>query len=262
MRFLTLAWLQNNRLTGTIPDLSNCAYLINLQLKHNELTGVVPHSLMSLPTLKSVSLDNNLLQGQMPVFRMGVMVNVSQNNSFCRVDMVPCDPRVTILLEIAADLGYPIVLTSSWKGNNPCEGWNFIVCELEGGEIVTINLENQNLNGTISPAFSNLTGLGKLMLAGNNLMGEIPESLTTLSHLELLDLSNNNISGQVPQFPYKVKLITTGNFLLGSSQGAGENAAAPFDNAVAPSDYDDTTTRRPSKTINFIWLSGKQLSVV
>lgn len=85
----------------------------------------------------------------------------------------------------------------SIKGNNACTGGYL------------------GLGGIISPAFSNLTSLVKLTLAGNNLTHSIPHSLTTLPQLQLLDVSDNNLTGQVPKFPSKVKLNTTDNALLG-----------------------------------------------
>nr|KYP56029.1 putative receptor protein kinase TMK1 [Cajanus cajan] len=195
MTQLSQAWLHTNRFTGPIPDLSQCKSLFDLQLRDNQLTGLVPGSLMSLSSLKNVSLDNNLLQGPVPV--------------------------VTVLLKIAEGFGYPIQLANSWNGNDPCDGWNFVVCA--EGKIVTVNFAKQGFQGTISPAFANLTDLRSLFLNGNNLTGSIPDSLTTLSQLVTLDVSDNNLSGEVPKFASKVKLLTAGNALLGKplSPGSG-----------------------------------------
>lgn len=53
-------WLDYNKFTGPIPDLSNCTDLSDLQLRNNKLTGLVPPWLMALPSLQNLSLDNNL----------------------------------------------------------------------------------------------------------------------------------------------------------------------------------------------------------
>ena len=89
-----------------------------------------------------------------------------------------------------------------------------------------MNLTRQNLTGTISPAFGNLTYLWNLYLGGNNLMGSIPESLATLPQLKALDVSNNNLSGNIPKFSSKVKFIATGNIFLGLSQPNGTSPSA------------------------------------
>ncbi|CAJ1849988.1 unnamed protein product [Sphenostylis stenocarpa] len=225
MTHLSQVWLHKNLFTGPIPDLSNCTTLFDLQLRDNQLTGVVPPSLMSLSSLQNVSLDNNVLQGPVPSFGKGVKVTLNGVNSFCRKDAGPCDSRVTTLLDIAKDFGYSLQLARSWTGNDPCGDWSFVVCA--AGKIITVNLAKQNLTGTISPAFANLTDLRNLYLNNNNLGGSIPGGLTTLAQLEVLDVSYNNLSGDVPKFPTKVKFNTAGNALLGHSGGGGGSGTTP-----------------------------------
>ncbi|CAL5214070.1 unnamed protein product [Lathyrus oleraceus] len=219
MTYLTQAWLQNNHFTGPIPDFSQCKNLFDLQLRDNQFTGVVPDSLMSMSSLQNVSLGNNVLQGPVPVFSKGMTATNNGINSFCLDKPGPCDDRVMVLLQIAEGFGYPIQFAKVWKGNDPCQDWQYVLCS--GGKITTLNFGKRNLQGTISPAFANLTDLNRLILSGNNLTGSIPQSLTTLSQLETLDVSNNNLSGKVPNFSPKVKLISDGNVLLGKDPGSG-----------------------------------------
>ncbi|XP_073222897.1 uncharacterized protein [Cicer arietinum] len=218
MKFLFQAWLHNNLFTGQIPNMSNCTYLFDLQLHSNLLSGLVPPSLFALSTLKNISLDDNTLQGPIPVFHEGVNATW-KNNKFCRNDVGPCDPQTTIVLEIFAAFGYPFVLSEI--RNDVCNGGLWITCH--SGKIVRIDFENQRFGGTISPSFSKLKSLVNLTIGGNNLTGSIPHSLTTLPQLQLLNVSDNNLSGQIPKFSSNVKLITRGNPLLGRNIG-GENA--------------------------------------
>ncbi|CAI8618564.1 unnamed protein product [Vicia faba] len=217
MTYLTQVWFQNNKFTGPIPDISQCKNLFDLQLRDNQFTGVVPDSLMSMSSLKNVTLRNNLLQGPVPVSSNGGTIDIGLN-SFCLDKPGPCDDRVMVLLKIAEGFGYPIQFANSWKGNDPCKDWQSVLCS--GGKINTLNFGKRDLQGTISPAFANLTDLNRLILSGNNLTGSIPQSLTTLTQLETLDVSNNNLSGKVPVFSPKVKLITDGNVLLGKDPGS------------------------------------------
>jgi len=212
MTHLTQVWLMNNKFTGQIPDFSNCSDLFDLQLRDNQLTGVVPSSLMALSSLQNVSLHNNHLQGPFPSFRKGVLFTLDEIHSFCRNTPGPCDMRVTTLLRVAGEFGYPLQLVNSWKGNNPCRNWSFVVCS--EGKIITLNLAKQKLKGTISPAFASLTYLRNLYLGDNNLTGSIPWSLTSLAHLQVLDVSNNNLSGDVPKFSSMLRFNSTGNVLL------------------------------------------------
>jgi len=229
MRFLSQAWLNNNAFTGPIPNMSNSTHLFDLQLHSNQLTGLVPSSLFSLPSLTNISLDNNNFKGPIPVFHKDVKATWEANN-FCRSNVGPCDPQVMVVLEIFAALGYPEFASMS-NNNDICNNGVLITCQK--GKIVSVDFGGQQLSGTISPAFSNLTSIVNLTLADNNLTGSIPKSLTTLPQLKFLDVSYNNLYGQVPEFPSMVKLITRGNVaflkLNVSQQGGGENAAASRD---------------------------------
>ena len=253
MTHLAQVWLQKNQFTGPIPDLSNCTSLFDLQLRDNQLTGVVPVSLMGMSSLKNVSLDNNMLQGPQPVFGKGVTATLKGINSFCTTDGTPCDDRVNALLEAAGGFGYPIRLANSWGGNDPCQDWSFVVCA--GGKIVTVNLGKLDLNGTISRAFANLTDLRNLYLNDNNLNGSIPESLTSLPQLEVLDVSNNDLSGKIPNFPSKVKFRYGGNALLGQSGGGGGSGnSSSADSGNAPSGSPSKASSGTSLSAG--WIAG------
>ncbi|PON95492.1 Mitogen-activated protein kinase kinase kinase [Trema orientale] len=235
MTSLYQVWLHKNQFGGPIPDLSNLDALFDLQLRDNSLTGVVPSSLTKISSLRNVTLANNKLQGPKPSFPSSVTnVELDGTNSFCKDTSGPCDTQVSTLLAVAGDLGYPSVFADSWKGNDACADWTFVVCDADGN-VITVNFQKQHFSGTISPAFANLTSLKNLYLNDNNLSGSIPNSLTLLPQLQVLDVSNNNLTGEIPTFPPKVKFTTTGNLLLGKtpspgsggSSGSGSNGTTP-----------------------------------
>ncbi|KAL2508743.1 Leucine-rich repeat protein kinase family protein [Forsythia ovata] len=229
MSQLSQVWLHANAFTGPIPDLSNCTILFDLQLRDNQFTGLVPASLISLPKLVNITLQNNKLQGPMPEFGKGVKVELGNTNSFCKDTAGACDPQVTALLDVAGAIGFPISLADSWKGDDACQDWKFITCDLQKKNVNGLNLGKQKFSGTISPAFSNLTSLRNLLLNDNNLTGSIPNVLTTLPELQTLDVSNNNLSGPIPVFPASVKFSHDGNLFLGKnvSTGGGGVGGAP-----------------------------------
>ncbi|XP_050237128.1 receptor-like kinase TMK4 [Mercurialis annua] len=236
MTQLSQVWLHKNQFTGPIPDLSNCENIFDLQLRDNQFTGVVPASLVSLPRLVNVSLTNNKLQGPSPVFPSSVttVVNDGKNN-YCAGSGTPCDPQVTVLLEVAGAFGYPIRLSDDWTGNDACLNWDFVTCDPQK-KVTTVNLAKQGFSGTISPAFANLTSLRNLYLNGNNLSGSIPDGLTKLPSLQVLDVSNNNLSGTVPKFPDTVKFTTKpGNLLLGTQISPSGSPGSPGSDGSVPS---------------------------
>ncbi|KAG8079198.1 hypothetical protein GUJ93_ZPchr0007g2995 [Zizania palustris] len=66
-----LSWLQeirldNNMLTGPIPDLSASPSLSVIHLENNQLTGGVPSYLSNLPRLSELYVENNRLSGVIP----------------------------------------------------------------------------------------------------------------------------------------------------------------------------------------------------
>lgn len=216
MTNLEEVWLHSNRLSGPLPDFSGLKGLEILSLRDNAFTGPVPESLVNLESLKAINLTNNYLQGPAPKFPSSVAVDMAENtNSFCSSNS-SCDTRVSTLLLILKSVNYPRKLAENWKGNDPCADWFGITCN--NGNITIVNLENLGLTGTLSPQFSSLKSLKRLVLANNNLTGTIPEGLTSLPELTELDVSNNQLYGKVPTFRSKFVLKTNGNPDIGKDQ--------------------------------------------
>ncbi|XP_022846687.1 probable LRR receptor-like serine/threonine-protein kinase At1g67720 [Olea europaea var. sylvestris] len=59
-------WLDENSLSGSIPDFSGCPNLKKIHLENNQLTGELPSSLANLPNLKELYVQNNVLSGRVP----------------------------------------------------------------------------------------------------------------------------------------------------------------------------------------------------
>ncbi|XP_059314095.1 receptor protein kinase TMK1-like [Lycium ferocissimum] len=214
MTQLTQLWLQGNEFTGPLPDFSGLTQLQNISVRDNSLTGPVPESLVNLPSLNTVNLTNNLFQGPVPKFAASVLVDLlPDTNSFCLSTPGPCDSRVNTLLAVAKDVGYPKEFAENWKGNDPCSPWKGITCD--GGNITVLNFQKMGLTGKISPSYSSITSLQKLMLANNFLTGTIPTELASLPNLRELDVSNNQLYGKLPPFKSNVMVITEGNVNIG-----------------------------------------------
>ncbi|KAE8722567.1 Leucine-rich repeat protein kinase family protein isoform 2 [Hibiscus syriacus] len=145
MTELTQVWVHVNSFTGPIPDLSKCKSLFDLQVRDNQLTGPVPNSLLKLSSLKNVSLENNKLQGPFPKFDVTVVkAQINGNNNFCNTYGAPCDPQVSMLIEIAGGFKYPVLLSDSWEGNDACQ-MSFVTCDSQKS-VITVNLANKGLS--------------------------------------------------------------------------------------------------------------------
>ncbi|GAU26733.1 hypothetical protein TSUD_317310 [Trifolium subterraneum] len=76
-------WLDGNMLTGPIPDFTGCMDLKIIHLENNQLAGVLPASLGSLPNLKELYVQNNRLSGTIPseLLSKYLLFNYSGNNN-------------------------------------------------------------------------------------------------------------------------------------------------------------------------------------
>ncbi|KAG5244952.1 receptor protein kinase [Salix suchowensis] len=219
MTQLAQVWLHKNEFTGPIPDLTECKSIFDLQLRDNQLSGIVPASLVSLPKWPCA---------QFPPSVTKVDNNVG-NNKYCAPPGVSCDAQVMAMLEIAGGFGYPSILSDGWDDNNAC-GWAFVTCDADKKNVVTVNLAKQHFPGRISPSFAKLASLKNLYLNDNNLTGSIPDSLTKLPELVTFDVSNNNLSGKIPNFPATVKFITKpGNPFWGTEVETGGGTTTSSD---------------------------------
>ncbi|KAF3457407.1 hypothetical protein FNV43_RR02064 [Rhamnella rubrinervis] len=96
-------------------------------------------------------------------------------------------------------------LLPSWKlipstnsSHSSCCRWTGIVCN-EFGSVTEINLTTSNLKGTLQYFnFSSFPNLLSLDLYNNSLYGSIPSHISNLSRLTHLDLSLNQLSGNIP----------------------------------------------------------------
>ncbi|XP_041023290.1 protein STRUBBELIG-RECEPTOR FAMILY 8-like isoform X2 [Juglans microcarpa x Juglans regia] len=108
------------------------------------------------------------------------------------------DPSEVQPLEVLyAALNSPSQLTN-WKssGGDPCsESWKGITCE--GSAVVSIEISELGLNGTMGYSFSDLKSLRKLNLAGNNLSGNLPYSVSSMVSLSYLNVSRNSLSQSI-----------------------------------------------------------------
>ncbi|KAI9383158.1 hypothetical protein POPTR_013G037533v4 [Populus trichocarpa] len=111
---------------------------------------------------------------------------------------------------------------SSWVGSSPCK-WLGITCDNSGSvahfslqhfdlrgtlhsfnfssfpNLLTLNLRNNSLYGTIPLEIGLLTSLNVLYLDKNNLTDLIPSSIGNLRNLSILNIAENNLSGSVPR---------------------------------------------------------------
>nr|KYP40063.1 putative LRR receptor-like serine/threonine-protein kinase At5g45840 family [Cajanus cajan] len=88
----------------------------------------------------------------------------------------------------------------SWNGKeeggiDPCS-WFGVECS--HGNVVSLNLKDLCLHGTLAPEIGKLVHIKSIILRNNYFYGDIPKEILQLEDLEVLDLGYNNFSGQFP----------------------------------------------------------------
>ncbi|KAK4487684.1 hypothetical protein RD792_005653 [Penstemon davidsonii] len=102
------------------------------------------------------------------------------------------------LLKFKAKVDYdPFGALANWNANDcdPCK-WSGVDCL--DNKVHVIDLNGQDLEGTLTPELGNLTHLKYLDLSKNHLSGTIPPQFGQLTTLEVLDLRDNNLTGTIP----------------------------------------------------------------
>ncbi|XP_020220801.1 probable LRR receptor-like serine/threonine-protein kinase At5g59680 [Cajanus cajan] len=111
---------------------------------------------------------------------------------------------VIVMEDLARSLHNPPV---DWNGD-PClpkgNSWTGVTCSSDfHARVVTLNLTNAGLTGSLPPTLGHLSGLAHLWLGGNKLTGNIPD-LSGLKELETLHLEKNNFEGSLPSSTEKL----------------------------------------------------------
>lgn len=113
--------------------------------------------------------------------------------------------------------------TAKWTIADPMPTWFGVGIDTVDSTVVSLNLPNNNIVGTVPADFGDLNRLKTLDLSGNKLNGVIPDAFGNFDSLTRLNLSNNEFTGEVPAALGNLQFLTYLN--LSGNQLTGVNAA-------------------------------------
>ncbi|XAR57958.1 Non-specific serine/threonine protein kinase [Bertholletia excelsa] len=229
--------LSMNVLSGTI-DQSVGLWLPNLQLLYlgeNELNGEVPVSLSNATNLGTLYLEANRFAGHIRA-DLGRLKNLEMLN--LRGKQLTVEPGSSELGFLApmtncTSLQYLLIAGNPWGGSlpesvgnlsNTLEQFGASSSQLKGHipsgigylKVNSLELEHNNLRGSIPSTIRGMERLQKLYLFDNEIEGSIPDGICLLGNLGVLDLHRSKLSGSIPSCIGNLTLLQ--NLILGSNK--------------------------------------------
>jgi Leucine-rich repeat (LRR) protein len=178
--------LYYNKLTGSIPDLSQLINLRQFDVDGNMLSGMAPESLFNLPSIVNMYLLNNKdLTGTIP--------NIGDSSRLEKISVLGCSFTGSIPQSLSALSTLRLLQLKD----------NAITGTIPAGllslpELETLGLHGNRLVGSI-PSIDAVTGsaLRSLSLGSNSLEGSLPDGIEALTALQFLYAHDNALTGTV-----------------------------------------------------------------
>lgn len=205
---VTEIFLNNNGLSGTMPDLSDLPGLSILRLQQNDISGDISTILDDIPGIRILDLSSNNITGNLPA-SIGTMtdifnVNLSDNG---------ITGSIPVEIGDATTLGYLSIYENNLIGSIPST-----IGQLTS--LIELKLYGNTLSGSLPAELGDMTALEDLNLSGNAFSGSIPTDLGDLSALRILNLSQANLGGTLPSSLGSITTLQTldltGNNVSGS----------------------------------------------
>ena len=122
-----------------------------------------------------------------------------------------------------ATKGVDWTLNDNWNSGDACT-WSGVVCDTAGNNVVKLELNNNNLQGSLPAEIGNFPALRELLISDNSISGTIPAEIGNLSSLTRLIMDDNMFSGEIPAEIGNLRFLNT--LRLGGNELSGAVPAA------------------------------------
>ncbi|KAI4384582.1 hypothetical protein MLD38_002713 [Melastoma candidum] len=209
--------LQVNSLDGDIPDwIGKMESLEVLNLSGNRFSGGLPSSLGNLKALQVLDLSWNGLTGSLAESLHGCssLLEVDFSHNSFTGDVSSGIFGSKLLMGSLPRLQMLDMSSNYFSGGIPSDFRDMT------SSLLSLNLSNNSLAGSIPTSIGSLKALNFLDLSVNRLSGSIPQELGQAISLRELRLQKNQLSGSVPSsigtcLPLTT-LILSDNYLVGT----------------------------------------------
>ena len=146
-----------------------------------------------MASLTSLSVTGNALTGCTPPSYNSVVIN-----ALSLAGLRTCSPdRAALVALYNSTDGANWATSTNWLSDRPIGEWHGVTAT-STGRVSHLDLESNDLEGTIPAELGSLSSLQELNLYRNELSGSIPAELGSLSNLQDLLLADNDLSGSIP----------------------------------------------------------------
>ncbi|OMO96187.1 hypothetical protein COLO4_15441 [Corchorus olitorius] len=168
---LALLDLSSNILSSIPSWIFSLSSLVSIDLRGNEVRGLIPNGFRNMTSLKYLYLSRNFLEGIVPKSFEGLCNLKEMDLSYNTIDH-----EVSEIIE------------------------SFSRCSLNNLE--SLNLASNKFSGHLSDQIGQFSLL-KVIDASNNLLnGSLPQSLGQLENVQYIDFSNNMLEGSVSELHF------------------------------------------------------------
>ncbi|KAL3513123.1 hypothetical protein ACH5RR_025840 [Cinchona calisaya] len=199
-----------NQIFGLFPkEISNCKYLVVLNLNDNNFNGPIPKEIGSISGLQALYLGRNNFSRDIPVSLVGL-----RNLAFLDLSANGFGEDIQDIFGQFKQVKFLVLHGNSYTGGLYSSGI------LSLPNIYRLDLSYNNLSGPLPTEVSEMPTLRFLILAYNQFTGQIPSDYGNFQQIQALDISFNKLNGSIPSSLGKLNSLLW--LMLANNQLSGE----------------------------------------